>query len=197
MKNGKGTNSCPSRRPCSTTSGPWSLKWIGDKNIGNAGVIFSSRKNIKRKDSSVKHHNVTKKKADTVVRHPVVNFKRVARMPIKERKVVLKELKHQRRQRRLRMFSGGGKSTGEAETNSSDTSQISVNNDWQNWVVLHGDKEVVVNVVWGIGKAIRVNFNGDNANMFNVLSHRGRRSDKGGGNSVGEGGNGLEGVVRM
>jgi len=58
----------------------------------------------------------------------------------------------------------------------SETSQASVNNDWQNYVVLHGDEEVAVEDVWGIGKAIGVRFNGDKANMFDVLSRKGLRS---------------------
>jgi len=46
----------------------------------------------------------------------------------------------------------------------------SVNNDWSNWVVLHGNGAVAVEDIWGIGKAIGVSFKGENHNMFSVLS---------------------------
>lgn len=51
----------------------------------------------------------------------------------------------------------------------SDSSLSSVNNDWNNWMILHSNEEVVVDVVRGIGKAIIVKFNGDRSNMFNEL----------------------------
>ena len=41
-------------------------------------------------------------------------------------------------------------------------------------MVLHGSEKVVVEDVWGIGKAIDVNFKGDNHNMFSVLSRVGK-----------------------
>jgi len=57
---------------------------------------------------------------------------------------------------------------------------------------MHGNEKVAVEDEWGVGKAIGVKFNGDPANMFNVLSRAGR-----GKKGVGEGvkGGGLEGVV--
>ncbi|MCI92718.1 sulfate transporter, partial [Trifolium medium] len=56
----------------------------------------------------------------------------------------------------------------------SGSSQESVNKDWENWVVMHGTEKVAVEDVWGIGKAIGVKFNGDDANLFRVLSRKGR-----------------------
>jgi len=44
----------------------------------------------------------------------------------------------------------------------------------QHWLVMHGNEYVVVEDMWGVGKAIGVKFNGDPANMFNVLSRAGR-----------------------
>jgi hypothetical protein len=41
-------------------------------------------------------------------------------------------------------------------------------------VVLHGNEEVAVEDVWGIGKAIGVKFDGENHNMFSVLSRAGK-----------------------
>jgi len=67
------------------------------------------------------------------------------------------------------------------------TYEASVNNDWKNYIVLHGNEQVAVDDVWDIGKSIGIKFNGDKANMFNVLSHRGRKSLCGGGGLAGEG----------
>ncbi|MCI96836.1 endonuclease/exonuclease/phosphatase family protein, partial [Trifolium medium] len=44
-----------------------------------------------------------------------------------------------------------------------------VNNDWKNWVVMHGNERMAVEDVWGIGKAISVKFTDDNANRFSAL----------------------------
>lgn len=60
-------------------------------------------------------------------------------------------------------------------SNSSNTSNSSVNKDWENWVVLHGKKEVAVEDVKEIGKTLGVNFLGDKNNRFNLLSKEGRR----------------------
>jgi hypothetical protein len=108
-------------------------------------------------------------------------------MPTKDRTVVLKELKRQVRKRRGKSGFNSVKVTNKAASNKSASSEVSVPNNWRNWVVLRGNEEVAVEDVWGIGKAIGVKFNGDKANMFNVLSNRGRRSGNGGGSSVGEG----------
>jgi len=55
---------------------------------------------------------------------------------------------------------------------SSNTSNASVNKDWENWVAVHGKKEAVVEDVRVIGKTLGVNFNGDKNNKFNLLSKR-------------------------
>jgi hypothetical protein len=49
-----------------------------------------------------------------------------------------------------------------------------VNNDCMNWVPVHGNDQMVVDDVRGIGQTIGVTFKGDNDNMFNVLSRAGR-----------------------
>jgi len=74
------------------------------------------------------------------------------------------------------------------------SSSDSVNSDWVNWVVVHGSEKVVVDDVKGIGEAIGVQFNGNNNNMFGVLSIKGRgrkegwREGKEGGEEAGVGG---------
>jgi len=44
------------------------------------------------------------------------------------------------------------------------------NDDWKNWVVLLGNSKVIAKDVCEVGEAIKLNFKGDNSNMFNVLS---------------------------
>lgn len=58
-------------------------------------------------------------------------------------------------------------------------SQSSVNNDWENWLVLHGTHRVAQEDVMGIGKEIGLKFGGDNNNMFDVLSSVRRKNKEG------------------
>jgi len=58
---------------------------------------------------------------------------------------------------------------------SSNTTTSLVNKDLENWVILHGNSEVVVEDVWGIGREIGIKYKGDKMNRFNVLSKDGRR----------------------
>jgi hypothetical protein len=50
------------------------------------------------------------------------------------------------------------------------SSQVSVNNDWQNWVVLNGSDTSKDEDIHVIGKAIGVSFKGSSHNKFSVLS---------------------------
>jgi len=63
-------------------------------------------------------------------------------------------------------------------TNQSD-SQASVNNEWQNWLVLHGTDRVTNEDIRGIGKEIGIKFDGDKNNMFDVLSGVRRKNKEG------------------
>ncbi|MCH86865.1 cytochrome P450, partial [Trifolium medium] len=74
-------------------------------------------------------------------------------------------------------------------SSSVETSSVaSVNNDWKHWVVMHGNEQMAVEDVWGIEKAIEVKFNGDNVNMFSVLSRADKRQQaKSGGAPAGGG----------
>jgi hypothetical protein len=140
-------------------------------------VLFSHPK--KKHNSNIipkeRQHVNNKKKVNPVLRHPGANLKRIARMPSKDRMVVLKELKKQVRKRGRGSVSNGFQVIQQQDHNSSESSQASVNKDLSNWVVLHGNEEVAVEDVWGIGKAIGVKFNVDNANMFSVLSRGGSK----------------------
>ena len=60
-------------------------------------------------------------------------------------------------------------------SNSSNTSNSSVNKDWENWVLLHGNKKVATEDVREIGLSLGVNFKGDKNNSFNLLTREGRK----------------------
>lgn len=86
------TLSCLLGRTRSVLSGPWSLEWLGDQNHAAAGVISSSKKQFQSTNYRSQDQKVIRKKVETVLKHPVVSLKKVARMPSKDRTVVLKEL---------------------------------------------------------------------------------------------------------
>ena len=57
----------------------------------------------------------------------------------------------------------------------------SVNNDWANWLVLHGNSKVVSDDVCDIGKMVGLQFKGDKNNRFDALSGAGRKHSESGG----------------
>ena len=63
-------------------------------------------------------------------------------------------------------------------------SQTSVNNDWNNWLVLHGNDKVLAEDVCAIGRTVGLTFSGDLNNKFDVLSGMGRKNREGGGDGV-------------
>jgi hypothetical protein len=50
-------------------------------------------------------------------------------------------------------------------------------NDWRNWVAVHGNDQLALEDIRGIGQTIGVTFRGDVENMFSVLTRTG--SNKG------------------
>ncbi|PNX89689.1 hypothetical protein L195_g045811, partial [Trifolium pratense] len=184
----------PSRRgkafegPKLVFSGPWSLDWLHDHNHGDAGFFFSARKKTKAgKSQGDGNHrderkSLKKRQGGGMLRHSLHTLKKVARMPSKDRKEVLKVLKKNVCKRQ-----GGSRADRSCEvvhqvSSEKNQSSASVNNDWENWVVMQDNNYMVVDDVWDIGKAIGVKFKGNSSNMFNVLS-RARKSNQAGGGS--------------
>jgi hypothetical protein len=154
--------SCPPTANRHALSGPWSWEWLQDHSDGVAGVIFSATKRANRVDHQ--KGRTGPKKAGGVLRHPVHSLKKIARLPSKDRGEVLKALGKCVRRRR-----GGGQAISAEASTSGPT-----NNDWQNWVTVHGDNQMVVDDVREIGQSIGVTFVGDKENMFRVLSRAGK-----------------------
>ena len=178
------------------------LEWLRDQVHGDVGIVSSSRRKGKQPVISKKAKQFDggtmskRKKVGEVFRHSVHSLKKVARLPSNDRTTVLHDLKRRIRKRQgkvgeTRFVDIVSKLVSEGASSSS-----SVNNDWKNWVVLRGNEEMEVEDVRGMGKAIGINFKGDNHNIFSVLSRVKRDKEKKLKNSgVGEGGRRSGGVV--
>ncbi|MCI16466.1 DUF4283 domain protein, partial [Trifolium medium] len=123
---------------------------IGGSMKNGSGIIFSTKKKLNkgkrqsdgRSEVSVKAPH--KKKVGGVLHHTMQNLRKVARLPGKDRKEVLKILKKEVRRRQ-----GGSRATTSVEvvkqvSSDSGSSLASVNKDWENWVVMHGNEKVAV-----------------------------------------------------
>ncbi|KAK2421300.1 heterogeneous nuclear ribonucleoprotein A0 [Trifolium repens] len=162
--------SCPPSEDREALSGPWSWEWLRDHNHEGAGVIFSASKRARMRDPSrggqkrAGHPDTNNMKAGGgVLRHPVHSLKKIARLPTKDRGEALKALGRCVRRRRA------GPQANNSDSASSETSD----NDWRNWVAVHGNDQVAMEDIRGIGQTIGVTFRGDKENMFNVLSRPG------------------------
>jgi len=174
----KRASSCP---PGRTASGPWSLEWVKSHKSVSMGAASKPKYRVAAKSSGVPR--VTKKKGGGYLRHCALNLKRIARLSDKDRREVLRALRRTTKHRQA----GSGVSKAEVTskvTSSNATSQSSVNNDWTNWLVLHGNDKVLSEDVCEIGRIVGLNFSGDKHNMFDVLSGVGRKNREGGGGGV-------------
>ncbi|GAU51172.1 hypothetical protein TSUD_412070 [Trifolium subterraneum] len=195
--------SCPPGGGRSNNSGPWSLEWLEDNNIGEAGIIVSAKKKIIRNNRLQRARNdeltkvPTKKKVRGVLRHTVSSLKKVARLPCKDRAEVIKILKKEVRKRSGRQIVDKSVNVVTQVNSNSGSSLGSVNKDWEHWVALHGSAEVAEEDERGMGKAIGVTFTGD-ANRFQVLSRggQGQKKSRVVGEGVGGGKAGLGGLEK-
>ncbi|MCI15347.1 DUF4283 domain protein, partial [Trifolium medium] len=136
--------SCPPGGGRSIISGPWSLEWLNDHNHGDACIIFSSKKKLNKNSRPHGEHSnesskvPKKKRAGGVLRHTMQSLKKVARLPCKDRKEVLKILKRQVRKRSGQSRVGRPLEVVNHATSASGSSLGSVNKDWEHWVALHG-----------------------------------------------------------
>jgi len=177
---------------------PWSLDWLSQI-LKQDAIVVSSTNNINSGALSASQiqpvHDgnaqpISASKKNGAHKHSVGFLKRVARMPSKDRKEILKVLKRQSHKRKIREVTRASNEGAPSLSDSSNSSSSSLNKDWKNWVLLHGKPEVGVEDVWGIVKAIGVKYKGDKMNCFNLLSLVGRKDWK----AVGGGVGGSEGV---
>jgi len=150
------------------------------KSCGTGGASKSKNGGSGRSGGAQK---VAKKKGGGYLRHGAISLKRIARLSESDRREFLRVLRRTTKQRRS--LSGTSKAKAASKAVSSNcTSQTSVNNDWNNWLVLHGNDKVRSEDVRDIGKSVGLNFASDNNNMFDVLSGAGRKIREGGGDVV-------------
>ena len=97
----------------------------------------------------------------------------MAHLSSKDRCVVLTTLKKRARERKSSTRSQPVCEETSQGNSDEASSSASTNKEWNHWVVLHGKEKEVAEDVWGIRKAIRLQFEWDNHNMFNVLSRAG------------------------
>lgn len=170
--------SCPPRTGRPVGSGPWSLEWLDDQHHSEAGVVSSSRKVGKK---GARHSGYrpsgdgvapSRKNVGGLLRHSVLSLKKVVRLPDKDRAAVMKILK-----RKGRKYQGSTKlkrAVNMISTESSEdiSSSSSSNNDWHNWVIVHGSEKVLREDARSIGDTIGVQL-GECNNMFGVLARKG------------------------
>jgi len=161
---------------------------------GGAGIIFSAKRKCfkagKRKVKNIPEGGVgaKRRKIGGELRHTVHTLKKVARLSSKERCAVLKTLKKRARKRNNIVNSQqGGDETSKGSSDEA-FSHSSVNKEWNHWVVLHGKEKEAVEDVWGIGKALGLQFEGDVYNRFSVLCRAGKGMRGSKNCEVGEGG---------
>jgi len=108
------------------------------------------------------------------LKHSAHNVKKIARLPDKDRKQVLKILmKKLHRRRGVKKLEALSEAISKGSLVSDSSSSTSVNNDWKNWFVLRGKEEEVKKDVNCFGKDLGVKFYEDKSNQFRLLS-RGR-----------------------
>jgi hypothetical protein len=134
--------SCPPGDRSPARSGPWSWGWLQKHTHGEAGLIFSSRKEKSRKDCpevrrlKEEHKGSKNRKVGGLLYHVLFRMKRIARLPSRDRREVLRILHKNGRRDQGR---GVVHSHWEDDSNTSTgaaTSLASVNNDWKHWVAM-------------------------------------------------------------
>jgi hypothetical protein len=162
------------------------VDWLQNCQKGDAALISSKTKQLRKVGKNTRRRKesqkikATKKKAGGVLCHPVLNLKKVARLPTKDREAVMKVLGGYKKMEVLkqkistrRLQRGDVIRSLEAtnhNSNSQADSMASVNNDWANWVALRSNEQSKAEDIQGIGKTIGLTFNGNNNNKFSILS---------------------------
>ena len=174
-------SSCPPGKDSVAPSGPWSLEWAKSHKSLSMGSAPKQKHGASAEMMGVRRG--TKKKGGGYLRHCALNLKRIARLSDCDRREVLRALRRTSRKRKAISRTSKAKVMSKSVSSKS-TSQSSVNKDWNNWLVLHGNDKVTSDDVCDIGRTIGLNFNGDKNNPFDVLSGEGRKSRVGGGDGV-------------
>ena len=171
----KRTSSCPPTRARPQASCPWSLEWANRHKRSESEVNVKPSLKGSAKPISKGPSRVLKKKGSGHLRHCAQNLKRITRLSDKDRQEVLRALQRTMKQRRTVSKASKVKVM---SNDSTSVSQSSINNDWKHWLVLHGDEKAVNQDVCDIAHIVGLMFQGDNNNMFYVLSGMGRKNNR-------------------
>jgi hypothetical protein len=170
----KRTLSCPPGHAHSVSTGPWSIEWANRHKCASSGAVrpLSTERSDPTSSGVSKTH---KMKGNGYICHCAQNLKRIARLSDKDRREVLRAL------RKGVTELSKDKVTYSATSPISGSQALVNNNDWTNWLVVHGNEQVLSDDARVFGKVVGVNFKGDKNNMFDVLSGVGRKKLEGGG----------------
>lgn len=141
---GQRHHSCPPRASHSINSGPWSIEWLQDHVLGDAGVVSSSKPTFNFKSSSkakpsksVVEEIVSKdcnsgKRFKYSLKHSARNLKKIARLHVDDRKQILKILmKKAHRRRGVKKSDAITTAISKGSHTLESSSSASVNNDWK------------------------------------------------------------------
>jgi hypothetical protein len=172
------TKSCPPAGR-SGLSGPWSLEWLDAHHRGDAGVISSGKRRLvsggvgARDQLKKAGQGQSKTKGGGFLQHSLHSLKRIARLPINDRREVLHVLQKTARKSRPRGASTRSRATGSRVSAADGQSSSSVNNDWQHWVAMQGREGAVEDDVLEMGDFVGASFPGKMSNRFTALSKPG------------------------
>ena len=151
------------------------MEWVNSqKRDGDVGTS-SKNKKVQNVSATTSGPKVTREKGVGYLRHTTQSMRRIARLPAKDREEVLRALKRNVKRRTGALVISHTKVSNAGSSAPSD-SHVLVNNEWSNWLTLHGSNKVANEDIRGIGKVIGLNFDGFNHNMFEVLSRGGRHN---------------------
>jgi hypothetical protein len=102
------------------------------------------------------------------LRHSLFSLKRIARLPIQDRREVMQVLQKNARRRKPKGVASRSRVSGSRASAEDGHSSSSVNNDWKHWVVMQGHDHAVEDDVMEVGNFVGATFKGDTTNMFSV-----------------------------
>ena len=178
---------------------PWSLDWLASKpqSLAGKGSQINGTAALPEFHMGLSTSNPSNKLKSGHVKRSVGFIKRVAHMQDNDRKEIIKILRKHETITKARKWKKKSNAAGTSTSDSSKNSISSVNNDRENWVMLHGKSKVVAEDVRDTSKKVGIKFQCNTSNSFNLLTKEGRREWRasGGGELVREGVDGEGGGV--
>jgi len=158
------------------------LHWLSKKPICEGGNTFTStsRGGGNKSLHEGRQYHGSKPSSGRLRKGGAANYpmgfvKRVARMPASERRKILKVLNRHKRQRRVVNECTQSMTSTNSTSEASGNSSSSVSKDWENWVLVRGKTEKVMEDVKNIGRVAGLTFECETKNCFSLLTREGRR----------------------